>query len=175
MSRIEELTEAQRERIPEFVDRWTKIGLCTDPADRPRAEAAIRDMYRQGGLDPPKAIVWCGSPLAQVLTRIIILDKKLMTANGGVGTSVWASVEVSVRNSLEARIWDSVGASVRARVLPHVSVLKSVWASVREEPHGQHPRRLPEQCLGERLGQCRTRSRGLHPGQRPRQRRAQRR
>jgi hypothetical protein len=37
MSLIESLTEAQIARIPEFAERWTKIGLCTDPADRPRA------------------------------------------------------------------------------------------------------------------------------------------
>jgi hypothetical protein len=45
MSRIETLTPEQIARFDEFRDRWTQIGLCTEPADRPRAEAAIRDMY----------------------------------------------------------------------------------------------------------------------------------
>jgi hypothetical protein len=44
MSLIEKLTDEQIARFPEFVERWTKIGLCTDPADRPRVEAAIREM-----------------------------------------------------------------------------------------------------------------------------------
>jgi transposase len=68
---------------PEFATRLvgeeTKIGLCTDPADRPRAEAAIRDMYRQGGLEPPSRIVWCGSLLSQGLTRAIVIDRKAAT------------------------------------------------------------------------------------------------
>ena len=60
---ITRLTAKQRARFPEFVEKWTKIGLCTDPADRPRAEAAISEMYKQAGLHTPQ-IVWCGSPLA---------------------------------------------------------------------------------------------------------------
>ena len=100
MARIEKLTPAQSAREAEFAERWTKIGLETAPADRPRAEAAIVEMYRIAGLSAPK-IVWCGSPLSQGLTRAIILDKKWMK---DIGDSVGASVGASV--------WDSVWASV---------------------------------------------------------------
>jgi hypothetical protein len=78
MSRIKALTPEQIARFAEFRDRWTQIGLCTDPADQPRAEAAIREMYRQGGLEPPAKIVWCGSPLSLALTRTAILCEKLI-------------------------------------------------------------------------------------------------
>ena len=49
MAKIEKLTDAQVARFPEFIKRWTDIGLCTDPADRPKAEACIRDIaaYRR--------------------------------------------------------------------------------------------------------------------------------
>lgn len=33
--KINSLTPEQIARFPEFVKRWTDIGLCTDPADRP--------------------------------------------------------------------------------------------------------------------------------------------
>ena len=36
--KIEKLTPEQIARFPEFVERWTNIGLSTAPADRPRAE-----------------------------------------------------------------------------------------------------------------------------------------
>src|ERR1041384_5944960 len=114
---IEKLTKEQIARFPEFVERWTKIGLCTDPADRPKAEAAIIDCYKYAGLAPPKKIVWCGSPLSQGLTRAIILDKKLTE---GIGTPVQAAVQASVGAY--------VGASVGA----------SVWASVGDSVYGQH-------------------------------------
>ena len=47
MSKIEQLTDAQIARMPEFVDKWTKIGLCTDPANRPgiRRITAIMHVY----------------------------------------------------------------------------------------------------------------------------------
>jgi hypothetical protein len=38
---IQQLTPEQEARFPEFVERWTQIGLCTTPADRVKAEQAI--------------------------------------------------------------------------------------------------------------------------------------
>ena len=89
---IESLTDEQQARMVEYRDKWIKIGLCTDAADRPRAEAAIRTMYRAAGLVEPRKIVWCGSPLSQGLTRAIILDRKLRASVGDrVLASVWDS------------------------------------------------------------------------------------
>jgi hypothetical protein len=64
--KIESLTPEQEARFPEFVDRWLKIGLCTDPVDRPKAEAAIRLCYIKTNLKPPDEIVWCLSPNAMI-------------------------------------------------------------------------------------------------------------
>ena len=143
--RIESLTDEQIARFPEFVKRWTDIGLCTDPADRPRAEAAVRKCYEIAGLPHPKRIVWCGSPLSQGLTRAIAmgLDGKASVEVGkdvwdsvrdSVSASVWASVSDSVRDSVGASVRDSVWASVRDSVWDSVgaSVRDSVWASVRD-------------------------------------------
>jgi hypothetical protein len=107
---IEKLTQSQIDRMPEFVERWLKIGLCTDPADRPAAEDGVRLAYKMAGLKEPERIVWCGSPLSQGLTRAIVFG---LTGNAeaNVGDSVWASVRASVR----ASVWASVGA-VRASV-----------------------------------------------------------
>ena len=143
MKKIESLTPAQVAKFPEYIERWTDIGLSTLPADRGAAEAAIADMYRQGGLSPPEKIVWCGSPLSQGLTRAIILDKNALenlgaSVRASVGDSVWASVRASVWASVRASVWDSVWASVRDSVWASVgdsvrdSVRDSVWASVRD-------------------------------------------
>jgi hypothetical protein len=146
MSRIETLTPEQIARFAEFRDRWTRIGLCTEPADRPRAEAAIRDMYRQAGREPPAKIVWCSSPLSLCLTRAIVLNRSnLMQSIGAsvldrVGDRVGVSVWRSVRASVSASVWDSVGASVGDNVVANVlasvgdrvgaSLRASVWDSV---------------------------------------------
>ena len=127
--RIERLTEAQKARFPEYVERWTKIGLCTEPMDRERAKRAICSMYTNAGLSEPK-VVFCGSPLGNALTRVAV--SKLSS----VGVSVGASVRASVRDSVRASVRDSVGASVCGSVRNSVggsvrnSVGASVWASV---------------------------------------------
>jgi len=138
VSKIDKLTAAQIAKFPGYVREWTAIGLSTEPADRKRAEAAIRKMYECGGLKPPRNIVWCGSPMSNALTRSIVMDERFgaalraalgqkSSANGAkiFGQNVWDSVGHSVGASVGASVWASVGASVRA------SVGASVWASVK--------------------------------------------
>ena len=95
--KIESLSQRQQDQFAEYRDRWIKIGLSTEAADRPRAETAIKQMYASAGLELPRRIVWCGSPLSQGLTRAIILDKSV---GASVGDSVWDSVRDSVRDSV---------------------------------------------------------------------------
>ena len=119
--KIETLNPEQQAKLAEWRDKWTAIGLSTEPANRPEAERAVIMAYAAAKLPPPR-IVWCGSPLSQGLTRAIVesFASKKFTIGKSVQASVWASVEASVR--------DSVQASVRA----------SVWASVRASGYGQH-------------------------------------
>lgn len=85
--KIDTLTDAQRAKMPEYVQEWTGYGLSTEPADRPRAEKAIRLVYECADRAPPKKIVWCGSPLALV-RRQGIDDVKAADAVGkGVALS----------------------------------------------------------------------------------------
>jgi len=132
---IESLTEEQIAKFPEYVKKWTDIGLCTDPANRPEAEKAINKCYELAGLKRPEKIVWCGSPLSQGLVRSIITNENIMKEIGSkisIGDSVRESVRQSVMdsvvdpvwNSVVDPVWDSVGASVWD------SVRASVWASV---------------------------------------------
>jgi uncharacterized protein DUF6745 len=44
-------------------DAWLDHALCTEPADRPAAEAAITRLYAELNAPPP-AFVWVGSPAA---------------------------------------------------------------------------------------------------------------
>ncbi len=122
--RIESLTDEQRSRFPEYIDRWIRIGLSTEPADWAAAEEGIRDAYRIAHLTPPR-IVHCSSPMAMALTRAVLLH-----GSASVGDSVGGSVRASVRASVWASVWASVGASVRASV--GASVRASVRDSVRD-------------------------------------------
>jgi len=139
--KIEKLTEKQIAKFPEYVDKWTKIGLCTEPADRKMAEKGIKEAYKIAGLKAPR-IVWCGSPMSMALTRAIICEKfpkiqgknKIDSVRASVRASVGDSVGASVRASVRASVGASVRDSVRASVWDSVgdSVGDSVWDSVRD-------------------------------------------
>ena len=119
VAKIDALTKEQTALFPEYIDRWTHIGLSTEPANRPAAEEGVRQAYAVAGLPPPR-IVWCSSPLAMALTRAVVQKLPDAAPGDSVGDSLWDSVGASV--------WASVGASVRA----------SVWASVWDSGYGQH-------------------------------------
>lgn len=61
---ITSLTIEQEGRFKEYVDKWTALGLSTEPANRSEAEAAIKLAYECAKLEPPKKFVWCDSPLS---------------------------------------------------------------------------------------------------------------
>jgi hypothetical protein len=145
--KIESLTAKQKARFPEFVEKWTQIGLSSEPADRPRAERAVHEMYARAGLAAPPKIVWCGSPLSLGLTRAMVLDKTTGEAVAPRATdliphSVWASVRASIagtgdtiagysfKTHTESNVLMSVQGRVRARV--SVSVLDRVWTNVKD-------------------------------------------
>lgn len=60
---IDSLNPEQEALLDVYAQRWIAIGLSTAPADRPRAEDAIRRAYIVGGLKPPRCR-WVGSPVA---------------------------------------------------------------------------------------------------------------
>jgi len=122
---IDKLTKEQEARLPEFRDKWLRIGLCTAPIDREKAGAAVSFMYKCGGLKPPKEIIWTTSPLANAIICSYIKDKN-------VRASVWDSVLDSVRDNVFDNVFDSVGASVFDSVRDNVfdNVFDSVGDSV---------------------------------------------
>ncbi len=124
---IKELTKQQKEQFSVYVKKWTDIGLCTEPANRVEAEKGIIKAYRIAGMDAPK-IVWCGSPLGNILTKKVM--QKLNS------DSVYDSVSDSVRNSVRNSVSDSVCAPVYYSV--YYSVCDSVRNSVYYSIYGQH-------------------------------------
>lgn len=74
--KIESLTPEQEARVPEFVDKWRKIGLCTEPADWNRAEKGIKQIYKDAGLKSPKIIrVTSQHTMAIVRSIFMLLDQ----------------------------------------------------------------------------------------------------
>jgi len=153
---INKLTKEQKSKLPEYRDKWMAIGLSTEKADRPTAEAGIERAYKIAGLQKPK-IVWTLSPLSSGIARDIVFHlKKSASVQESVLTSVLTSVRDSVWDSVGDSVWDSVRDSVRDSVLASVlasmrasmrasvgdpvqaPMWDSVWDSVLASGHGQH-------------------------------------
>jgi hypothetical protein len=136
MSRIENLTDAQKARFDEFIDKWMAIGLSTKKADRVMAENGIEEAYKIAGLKKPK-VVWTLSPLSSGITRYTVFEiikHDVPSVRDSVWASVGASVGDSVRASVGDSVWDSIWSSVRDSVWASVgaSVRDSVGYSVRD-------------------------------------------
>ncbi|MGE3267134.1 MAG: DUF6745 domain-containing protein [Chloroflexota bacterium] len=92
MRRIERLTAEQERYLPEFREQWLRRGLATGACDRPKAEAAIRQLYRVGGRAEPEIILWLGSPWA-----------------GAVTAALLASIGEPASKQLRGQLWDQLG------------------------------------------------------------------
>lgn len=124
--KIQSLTQFQKDRFQEFIDKWTKIGLSCEPAKRKEAELGINTSYKMAGKNPPSKIVWCDSPLSQGLTRDFVFGLK--DSKIKIGKKMIGSLQASVRDSVQASVRDSVGDSLWT----------SVWDSVGDCCYGQH-------------------------------------
>ena len=112
---IESLTAEQIAKFPEYVERWTAIGLSTAPADRPAAELAIYGIYTSARLTPPSKILWCESPLAFMTA---IKNEKITRIN--VWENVWNNVWDNVRQNVWSNVWHNVLHNVRHNVFQNI-------------------------------------------------------
>lgn len=132
MTRLTKLTPEQEARFAEFRDKWRAIEFCTDPADRPRAEKAVIEVYKAAGLPPPRNIVWCGSPLSQAITEaIFLLDENFSASIGNPAVCLY-SYQAGLRASVRNAVWDKVSASVGGTGRMEDSVWFAVENGIRD-------------------------------------------
>jgi hypothetical protein len=82
-------------RLEAFREEWFRVGTCTAPADRPRAEAAIVRMYAEVGAAPPH-FLWCDSPMAAQLALSILGGRRSARRD-----ALWPSLPPALRVALE--------------------------------------------------------------------------
>lgn len=73
-----EITDEQKQKFLTYADKWIKVGLCTELADRTKAEEGINLSYKLKDLRPPQRIVWCQSPYAMglIIRRCLKVQEK---------------------------------------------------------------------------------------------------
>jgi hypothetical protein len=59
---ITKLSKEQEAKMPLYVEKWTKIGLSTEPTNKERATKNVSEYYKIVGLNPPQKVVFGSSP-----------------------------------------------------------------------------------------------------------------
>lgn len=147
-NKIEKLNEEQVAQLSVYSEKWLKIGLSTERANRSAAENALREAYKEGGLPPPPVIVWVDSPRGGLIAAKLLKEffqkypkygregEKVQDQVGGqvldqVLDQVWGQVGGQVRDQVRDKVWDQVRAQVRAQVWDQVrgqfSALRAEW------------------------------------------------
>src|SRR5487761_900431 len=116
ITKLTKLTTDQLAMLPAIRDQWLAHGLSTELADRSAAEAGIRAAYRAAELDPPRFIIWLGSPLSGAIGQAwapAIISRYL---DAQVDDQVYAQVDDQVYAQVRAQVDDQVDDQVRDQV-----------------------------------------------------------
>ena len=82
--KVAALTAEQLEQFRVVRDEFLAAAVCTNPADRPAAEAAIRRLYELSRSRAPR-FIWCESPAAaHVALRVLAVDRAWLRPGGSV-------------------------------------------------------------------------------------------
>ncbi|WP_440104129.1 DUF6745 domain-containing protein [Streptosporangium sp. H16] len=109
-----------------IVEEWASCSVSTEPADRPAAERAIRELYRLHGWPAP-GFVWVDSPLGGEVAAWILGARPAGPDRG----------RHSLREILSKAPWDEIAPGFLESVL--ASVRHALGDELRlDDPPGQH-------------------------------------
>src|SRR2546430_4732633 len=106
------LTDDQKSRFTQYVQMYTKIGLCCDAADWGKFEDGVRRCYKFAGLEQPKIFVRVESPIvlafAASIAAFVIAD---LRNPGNKKKAVDSAVYSAVDSAVGAAGYPAVGAA----------------------------------------------------------------
>lgn len=103
VEKLNTLTSAQIARMPEWVEKWTAIGLSTAPVDFECATRAAVECYRVAAVQPPRIVVLSHSPLGAIWAGMVMAathrsDRTIQKSAPNLNRILngdWAGVEVA--------------------------------------------------------------------------------
>ena len=145
---IEKLTPEQESRIPEFRDKWLKIGLSTQQIDFKKALEIKNIVYRKLLNKKDVPVILMDSPLtAWLATRYLgylfyenqVRNQVEDQVSNQVWDPVWNQVWNQVSNQVENQVWNQVGNQVGNQVKNQVwnQVENQVWNFIMPYFYGQ--------------------------------------
>ena len=107
MLQIKTLTKAQRERFPEWVEKWLGVGLSTDRADWPTIERSVAIIYDVCKLRRPPIMLRTSSPFGAAVggpMSIFYLSQVRSQVRSQVESQVWSQVRSQVGSQVESQV-----------------------------------------------------------------------
>ncbi len=155
MKKLEKLTPEQEASLPEFAEKWLKIGLSTEPLDLEKAKQCAIAAYEVAGLQAPVNFYRFQSPYSAAIGATYL--KEIFSKEiAHVGDQVGAQVRDQVRAQVWDQVWDQVGAQVGDQVGDQV------WAQVRAQVGDQVGDQVWDQVWAQVRAQVRDQVYGFH-------------
>ena len=129
---IETIPKEFAATFPERVQKWVARGLSTGDVNRPKMEAAVRNVYKTAGLKEPEMFIWMESPYQGALASWMLLQ---LVKDTKVGDQVWDQVWDQFGDQAWGQVWDQVGDQVWGQVWGQV--WDQVWDQVRDQVRDQ--------------------------------------
>jgi hypothetical protein len=105
--KIERLTKEQKSKISKYREKYFGQAVSTEPADRPRAEAAARKMAEIAGIKI-SCVEWVYSPKQWSSLWDSLRSSLGASLSDSLGASLMDSLRASLWNSLKDSLWDSL-------------------------------------------------------------------
>lgn len=169
MTKITKLTPEQESELPVFREHWRAIGLSTEPCDKEKAIASVKNLYAAAGLSEPRVLFFC-SPLLCLWARGLLMkmgEKKLEKDQlwDRLEDQLWAQLRdqlgdqlrdqlgAQLRDQLEDRLEDQLGGQLRDQLEDQLEdqLGGQLWGQLRDQLEAQLWDQLWDQNLYEPL------------------------
>ena len=129
---ITSISPEQSARFPEYVEKWTAVGLSTEPANFEAAEKAALKAYELCNLEKPLLVLRAGSPFgASVMGAkgVCLLNELKDFLTNGENSEVWKSIKPELDAEIEACVKAETTSVVSGLVA--TSILEAVAKSLK--------------------------------------------
>jgi len=149
--KIEKLTEIQEKQLPVYRDKWLKIGLDTTQSTpeirKEIEEVVIKQVYKEGGLEPPEFCFFMRSPVECLFAYVML--KKLFDLDS-VKTKIIPSKNFEIKaNKMQTSVFGNVGLQIKTQFGDNV--LGGFVNQVKAECLQTDPSKISEEINSQRF------------------------
>ena len=148
--RTSPLTPDEAERLRIVRADWLAVGLSTEPADRPEAEAAVKELYAVMGWREPLTI-WMDSPLGGIAAAAWFESIGKESKRDQLWDQLRDQLGDQLRDQLWGQLWDQLRDQLWGQLSntwwgQHDAYLMAWWSFARELGVEQHDKALDAWC-----------------------------